>query len=93
MIFSNENVCNNDQAIIIAEGDVILTLDNFTVSDGLLHLIASYYIYDINYPSSTPALSMLLFFQEILLCVQDDIHTYKKSAKYSTLVNMLLMEK
>ena len=53
--------------VIIAENKIIIHIDEFTVMKGLLNLIATYYVFYINYPKSVPASGLLLFIQEFLV--------------------------
>ena len=64
---------------------MLFEVDGFTLTDGLLSLIASYYVFYVSYPKSSPATGVLLFIQEVLLG-QADI-TIKKTSKYIELIN------
>ena len=75
----------NAQGFIIAEKQVLFEVDSFTLTDGLISLIASYYVFYVSYPKSSPATGVLLFIQEILLG-QADVTT-KKTSKYIGLIN------
>ena len=79
----NPMECTHSQGLIIAERTVFLKIDDFTVSKGLFYLIALYYVYFINYPSSCTAHGLLLFIQEVLLGVCEN--NLKKSTKYAAL--------
>ena len=50
-------------------------------------LLAAYYAFYVNYPKSHPAAGILMFMQELLLCIPDD--TSKKSSTYSSLIDYL----
>ena len=53
---------------IVVEGSVLFEVDSFSVIDGILSLIASYYILHISYPArSLRAASFLLFVQEMIV--------------------------
>jgi len=56
--------------------------------EGIITLFATYYVYDVSYPKSLPAMSFLLFIQEVLLEIKDN-HA-RHSAKYKAFVNTLL---
>ena len=70
LIFVNEQDIRNAQGFIIAEKQVLFEVDGFTLTDGLLSLIASYYVFYVSYPKSSPATGVLLFIQEVLLVRQ-----------------------
>ena len=55
------------QAFIATEGDLLFEIDNFTIIEGLISLIASYYVFYIEYPKSSPASGVLFFIQEVLM--------------------------
>ena len=67
VIFVNEQDIRNAQGFIIAEKQVLFEVDSFTLTDGLLSLIASYCVFYVSYPKSSPATGVLLFIQEVLL--------------------------
>ena len=85
IIFVNEQDMKNAQGFIIAEKQVLFEVDSFTLTDGLISLIASYYVFYVSYPKLSPATGVLLFIQEILLG-QADVTT-KKTSKYIGLIN------
>ena len=85
VIFVNKQDVKNAQGFIIAEKQVLFEVDSFTLTDGLISLIASYYVFYVSYPKSSPATGVLLFIQEILLG-QADVTT-KKTSKYIGLIN------
>lgn len=62
--------------------------DNFSISEGIISLIATYYCYYISYPKSLPAQSFLLFVQ--ILLKEKAVSGVKRSSKYSKLVNFIL---
>ena len=77
------------QGFVAAEKELLFEIDNFSISEGIVSLIATYYCYYINYPTSLPAQSFLLFVQEILL-KEKAVSGVKRSSKYSKLVNFIL---
>lgn len=77
----------NSQGYIIAEQEVMFEVDEFSVVDGLISLIATYYSLYISYPKSTIAAMELLFIQEVLLGVDDGAP--KKTIKYTSLINSI----
>ena len=85
IIFSDENRVKEAQAFIIAEKEVLFEIDNFSVCDALISLIAAYYVFFVSYPKSCTASGLLLFIQEVLLGSQD-VST-KKTSKYTALIN------
>ena len=70
----------------MAEKSVIYEVTDFSVVDSIVSLLASYYIFHVNYPKSIPA-SFLYFIQEYLLGVIDP--AIKKPARYKAFVNSL----
>ena len=84
MIFGNGL---QSQGFIIAEKKVLFEINKFNIAEGLISLLSSYYAFYINYPKSSPATGVLLFIQEILLCIPDT--TVKKTSTYSSLVDHL----
>ena len=86
VVFKDENdMCC--QGYIVAEKEVIFEVDSFTLIDGLISLIASYYSLYISYPKSTVAAMELLFIQEELL--GDDDKAHKRTVKYTTLTTSI----
>ena len=62
-------------------------MTDFSIVEGLVSLLASYYIFHVNYPKSIPASSFLYFIQEYLLGVIDP--AIRKPARYKAFVNSL----
>ena len=58
---------------------MVFEVIEFSVVDGLIALLASYYIFHVNYAKSTPALSLMLFLYTIR----------KKPARYKACGNLL----
>ncbi len=56
-----------DQAFIVAERRILFEVEHFNTVDGLVSLIACYYVFFIGYPKSGPAAGTLLFIQEVLM--------------------------
>ena len=77
------------QGFIVAEKELLFEIANFSISEGIVSLMAAYYCYYINYPKSLLAQSFLLFIQEIFL-KQKAVSGVKRSSKYSKLVNFIL---
>ena len=71
----------------MAERAVLFEINDFTISEGLISLLASYYVYYISYPKSPPAAGTLLFMQEMLLCMPDA--SVKKTSTYSALIDSI----
>ena len=57
----------NSQGYIVAEKEVIFEVDGFSLLEGLISLIASYYSLYISYPKSTIAAMELLLFRRLCL--------------------------
>ena len=73
----------------MAEKTVIFEVTDFSLIDGFISLLASYYVFYVNYPSkSVPAQSLLLFFQEYIL--ESPEPSAKKTARYRTTVSTLV---
>ena len=75
------------QEFIVADKQVLFEVEGFTVVEGLISLIASYYILYVSYSKSSPATGVLLFVQEVFLG-QPDV-TVRKTSKYAALINYL----
>ena len=90
VIFTRQHDLKEAQGFIIAEKQILFEIDSFTLSDGLVSLIAAYYAFYVSYPKSSPATGVLLFIQEVLL-EQPDI-TVKKTTKYVALINSIISE-
>ena len=64
-------------------------MTDFSLIDGFISLLASYYVFYVNYPSkSVPTQSLLLFFQEYIL--ESPEPSAKKTARYRTTVSTLV---
>ena len=77
----------NYQGFIIAEKQILLEDDNFSIIDGLTTLLTSYYVYYVRYPKSGPVADFF-FLQEIIL--NKPAKHVRKPARYSSLVNAVL---
>ena len=79
----------NSQGLIIAEKELLFEVDinGFSVVDGLIALLAAYYIFYVKYPKSTPAAGFLLFLQEIIL---ESPERSKKTSTYASLINSIV---
>ena len=71
LIQSDVNEGDIIQGFIVAEKTLVFEITEFSVVDGLIALLASYYIFDVNYAKSTPALSLMLFLQEQVMGMPD----------------------
>ena len=89
IIFSDENRVKEAQAFISAEKEVLFEIDNFSVCDALISLIAAYYVFFVSYPKSCTASGLLLFIQVLL--GSQDVST-KKTSKYTALINTILLD-
>lgn len=76
------------QGFVVSEKNIVFEITNYSVIDGLISLLASYYVFHVNYPTSVPAQSLLLFLQEVLLEHSAEPGT-KKTAKYRATINSL----
>ena len=84
VIFARESSMEDTKGLVIAEKQVLFEMDNFNITMGLTLLIASYYVFYVKYPNSSPACSFLLFVQENLLGIKDS--SVKHSQKYRSFV-------
>ena len=75
------------QGLIVAEKNILFEITDFSIIDGLISHLATYYVFHVNYPKSVPAQSLLLFLQEIILENPEPIQ--KKSARYRATVNAI----
>ena len=89
IIYVNKSNPSLAQGFIATEKELLFEIDNFSISEGIVSFIATYYCYYIMYPKSLPAQSFLLFVQEILL-KEKAVSGVKQSSKYSKLVNFIL---
>ena len=78
----------NSQGFIVAEKQILLEVDGFNILEGLITLLASYYVFYVSYPKSGPAAGTLLFLQEVVLNEQAKV--IRKPARYSSLINSVL---
>ena len=70
----------------MAEKEILFEVTEFSVCDGIVCLIASYYVFHVDYPKSVVANKFLLFVQELLLGIQS---SSKRSNTYAAFVNSL----
>ena len=69
------------QMFLIAEGDALMELNATSILEGIVHLMASYYVFDIEYPkSSKPTFH---FLQDVIMDKNDGT---SRSVRYSTYV-------
>lgn len=54
------------QGLIVAEKNVLFEITDFSIINGLISFLATYYVFHVNYPKSVPAQSLLLFLLEII---------------------------
>ena len=74
---------------IRAERNTILDIPSSLLVDGFIHLMAAYYVFNVEY--SKPTRSCLFFFQDILMNKPDRVR--KRPIRYSTfLVNSGIQE-
>ena len=77
------------QGFVAAEKELLFEVSDFTVTEGIISLIATYWAYHIQYPKPLPYLNFMLFVQEVLLERKDETGA-RKGAKYSKLLNYIL---
>ena len=64
LVLSDSEDAAISQGLIVAEKNVLFEITDFSIIDGLISLLATYYVLHVNYPKSVPAQSLLLFLQE-----------------------------
>jgi hypothetical protein len=89
VVFAREQDIKEAQEFIITEKQILFEVDNFTLVDRLVSLIAAYYTFYVSYPKSSPATGVLLFIEELLL-EQPDV-TVKKT-KYVALIDAIISD-
>jgi len=87
VIFRDKTNLMNSQGMIVAEKEVLFDVVVVSVVDGLIALLAAYYVFYVRYPKSTPATGFLLFLQEIIL---DTPERSKKTSTYASLINSII---
>ena len=76
------------KGFIVAEESILFEVDNFSAIEGMLSLIASYYILHIGYPTrSLRAASFLLFLQEMIVGIHEP--TARKTSKYNKVIDLV----
>ena len=68
------------QMFICAEEDGILELPSTNIAEGITHLMAAYYVYNVQYPKAYQPL--LYFFQDFLMDRVEE--NAKRPTRYST---------
>ena len=71
------------QMFICAENEAIVEIPTLQLADGFTHLMAAYYVFNVEYPSSCKA--TLLFFQEILMGKREKVA--RRPVRYSNFVD------
>ena len=89
VLFEEEHSNHVIQGFIVAEKNIIFEVTEFDLVQGLISLLASYYVFHLNYPKSLPANLLLLLMQEHLI---EDKTTAKKLAKYTTFIRSILKD-
>ena len=72
------------QMFLCAENESIMELPSTELLDGVRHLMASYYVFGVNYPRSCRP--SLLFLQEYVMGIKESA---QKPVRYTTYVNSL----
>ena len=87
VLFSSDSDDSQEisQAFVVVEKNLTFEVTDFSPIDGIVSLLASYYVFHVNYLKS--AQSLLLFFQEYLLGQVES--TAKKSARYRATINAI----
>ena len=77
------------QGFMVAEQEALFKVTEFSIAQGLISLIATYYCLYINYPKSAVAADELLFIQEALLEVPAE-KAIRKRLKYNSLISAII---
>jgi hypothetical protein len=73
------------QMFVSIEGDMVVDICSEKLVDGLIHLMASYYVFDVSYPTSCK--SSLLFFQDFLMKMPDKARRPTRYVSYIDILN------
>jgi len=88
LVFADESCPEKATGCLVAEKEILYKIPGFSVIEGIISLIASYYTFFVSYPASSPARYFLLFLQEILLGKKEA--GVKRPSKYTELLNKVL---
>lgn len=80
MVFHDDE--SIQQIFVCAENVVILEVPTTELVDGFIHLMAAYYVFNVQYPNFCKA--TLFFFQDILMAMPDKGH--HRPTRYSTFI-------
>lgn len=89
IIFVNKTNPSLTQGFIAAERELLFEVNEFSIAEGIISLLATYWAYHIQYPKPLPSLQFMLFIQEVLLEFKDETGT-RRSSRYSKLVYYVL---
>ena len=82
VVFSNGDSSEINQMFITAENQVIVELNTTKLIDGLIHLMAIYYVMDVSYPKCCKP--TYFFLQDVLM---GDLDEFPRPTRYSTFVS------
>lgn len=79
VVFYDDTKGRLQQIFLCAENDVVMEVPGTKLVEGFTHLMAMYYVFDVQYPSSCKA--TLFFLQDVLMGKPD--HS-KRPTRYTT---------
>ena len=81
MIFHDDE--SIEQIFICAENTIVVEVPSNNLVDGLIHLMATYYVFNVQYPGFCKA--SLLFLQDVLMAMPEPgVH---RPTRYSTFIS------
>lgn len=90
VIFLNKANPSLTQGFVAAEKELLFEVSDFTVTEGIISLIATYWAYHIQYPKPLPSLNFMLFVQEVLLERMKLEHEKVPSIQLHTVVSLYM---
>ena len=84
IVYSDPDDDEIKQQFLIAEHEVIYELTTTKLIDGLVLLMAMYYVFDVSYNFRCKA--TMFFLQDVLMQCQDDV---PRPTRYTTFINSL----
>ena len=82
LVFTDDGALS--QMMVCAENEELFEVPGETLLEGIMHLMAAYYVYNVEYPRGCKGL--LYFFQDILM---ERSGSGKRPTRYKTFINRL----
>ena len=82
LVFTDDGALS--QMIVCAENEELFEMPGETLLEGIMHLMAAYYVYNVEYPRGCKGL--LYFIQDILM---ERSGSGKRPTRYKTFINRL----